>query len=57
MTVSYKEYKSLRNMGLRAVTAFGICKYGIDFLCTLVVDLYHEGDVNIIAEYGRYDNE
>ena len=35
---TYDEYIFYRKMGFRAVTAFGLCKYGFNFLCTLVID-------------------
>lgn len=38
MSANYKLYKSLRAMGLRAIIAFGIAKYGIDFAFALLID-------------------
>ena len=38
MTVTYEEYMFWRKQGLRAVTAYGIAKYGFSFLCDYLVD-------------------
>ena len=38
MLVTYEEYMMWRQMGLRAVTAYGIAKYGFDFLMSYLLD-------------------
>lgn len=38
MTVKYSDYITLRRLGLRAIVAFGIAKYGFDFLVDYLID-------------------